>query len=51
MALWLILVLIGVVLIVLGIAIEAAQVILWIGIALLVISLIGWLAGRTRTPA
>lgn len=49
MALWLILVLVGVVLIVLGIAIEAAKVILWIGIALLVISLVGWLVGRLRS--
>ena len=51
MALWLILVLVGVVMIVLGVAVTAAKVLLWIGIALLVISLIGWLFGRGRSRA
>jgi hypothetical protein len=45
---WLILVLVAVALIVLGVAVEAAQILLWIGVLLLVISLVGWLAGRGR---
>lgn len=49
MALWLILIIVGVVMMVLGVAIAAAKVLLWIGIALLVISLIGWLVGRGRS--
>ncbi|GCD19151.1 hypothetical protein CTKZ_07130 [Cellulomonas algicola] len=48
MALWLILIIAGVVMIVLGVAVEAAKVLLWIGIILLVVSLIGWLVGRGR---
>ncbi|MDC7121983.1 hypothetical protein OMK64_10585 [Cellulomonas fimi] len=48
MALWLILIIAGVVMIVLGVAVEAAKVLLWIGVILLVVSLIGWLVGRGR---
>ena len=49
MALWLIVVLVAVVLIVLGVAVEAVKILLWIGVILLVISLVGWLAGRARS--
>lgn len=45
---WLILVLIGVVLIIFGVAVEAAKLLIWIGIAVLVISLILSLVGRGR---
>ncbi|NLF03451.1 MAG: hypothetical protein GX593_00285 [Actinomycetales bacterium] len=48
---WLILVLIGVVLIVLGVATEIGQFLLWIVIVVLVISLILSLVGRGRTRA
>ncbi|GCE77890.1 hypothetical protein [Cellulomonas biazotea] len=51
MALWLILIIAGVVMIVLGVAVEAAKILLWIGIILLVVSLIGWLVGRGRRAA
>ncbi|WP_196804468.1 hypothetical protein [Cellulomonas sp. URHD0024] len=51
MALWLVLIVIGIVMIVLGVAVTAAKILLWIGIALLVISLIGWLVGRGRVRA
>lgn len=45
---WLILVLLGVVLIVLGVATDIGIFLLWIGIAVLVVSLILSLAGRSR---
>jgi uncharacterized membrane protein YtjA (UPF0391 family) len=45
---WLILVIIGVVLLVLGVAVEAAKFLLWIGIAVLVVSLILGLLRRGR---
>ena len=47
MPLWLLLVIIGVVLLILGIAVTAAHWLLWIGIALLVISLIVGLVRRS----
>jgi uncharacterized membrane protein YtjA (UPF0391 family) len=37
---WLILIIVGVVLLIVGVAVEAAQILIWIGIAVLVISLI-----------
>lgn len=40
MPLWLILVIVGAVLLILGVAIEAAKVLLWIGVAILVVSLV-----------
>ena len=46
---WLILVLVGVVLIVLGVATEIGQFLLWIGVVVLVISLILSLVGRGRS--
>ncbi|VTR77856.1 MULTISPECIES: hypothetical protein [Cellulomonas] len=45
---WLILVIIGVVLLVLGVAVEAAKFLLWIGIAVLVVSLILGLLRRGK---
>jgi len=48
---WLILILIGVVLIVLGLATEIGQFLIWIGIVVLVVSLILSLVGRGRTRA
>lgn len=45
---WLLLVLVGVVLIVLGVATEIGQFLLWIGVAVLVVSLILSLVGRGR---
>ncbi|GEL46490.1 hypothetical protein KQI48_13830 [Cellulomonas hominis] len=46
---WLILIIIGVVLLILGVAVEAAKFLLWIGIAVLVVSLILGLVGRGRS--
>ncbi|MEV0891631.1 hypothetical protein [Promicromonospora sp. NPDC050262] len=46
---WLILIIIGVVLVILGVATEIGQFLIWIGVAVLVISLIVGLARRTRT--
>ncbi|MBD3779441.1 MULTISPECIES: hypothetical protein [unclassified Cellulomonas] len=43
---WLILIIIGVVLLILGVAVEAAKFLLWIGIAVLVVSLILGLVRR-----
>ena len=40
MSTWLLILIVGVVLLVLGIAVEAAQILIWIGIAVLVIGLI-----------
>ena len=45
---WLLLVLVGVVLIVLGVATEIGQFLIWIGVVVLVISLILSLVGRGR---
>ncbi|MBE1878403.1 hypothetical protein [Myceligenerans pegani] len=46
---WLILIIIGVVLVVLGIATEIGQFLIWIGVIVLVISLILGLVRRNRT--
>jgi len=46
---WLILVLIGVVLVILGVATEIGQFLIWIGVIVLVASLIIGLVRRTRT--
>jgi membrane-bound ClpP family serine protease len=46
---WLILIIVGVVMLILGVAVEAAKVLLWIGIAVLVISLIMSFVSRGRT--
>ena len=44
---WLIILLVGVVLLILGVAVEAAQFLIWIGVIVLVVSLIlGFLGGR-----
>jgi high-affinity Fe2+/Pb2+ permease len=46
--LWLILILVGVVLVVLGIATDVGQFLIWIGVIVLVVSLILGLVGRSR---
>lgn len=46
---WLILVIIGVVLLVVGVAVEAAKILLYIGIAILVVSLILGLLRRGKS--
>ncbi|MCP2263055.1 hypothetical protein ACFQHV_22320 [Promicromonospora thailandica] len=46
---WLILIIIGVVLVILGVATEIGQFLIWIGVAVLVVSLVLGLARRTRT--
>ncbi|WP_291755545.1 hypothetical protein [Cellulomonas sp. 73-92] len=45
---WLLLIIVGVVLLILGVAITAAKFLIWIGIAVLVVSLIMGLARRSR---
>lgn len=45
---WLILIIIGVVLVILGVATEIGQFLIWIGVAVLVVSLILGLARRSR---
>jgi hypothetical protein len=47
MPLWLLLIIVGIVLLILGVAITAAHFLIWIGIALLVISLIVGLIRRS----
>ena len=46
---WLILILIGVALVILGVATEIGQFLIWIGVIVLVASLIIGLVGRSRT--
>lgn len=46
---WLILIILGVILLVAGVAVEAARWLIWIGIAVLVISLILSLVTRGRS--
>ena len=48
MNIWLILIIVGVIMLILGVAVEAAKVLLWIGIAVLVISLIMSFVSRGR---
>ncbi|HYQ74034.1 hypothetical protein [Cellulomonas sp.] len=45
---WLILIIIGAVLLIIGVAVEAAKVLIWIGIAVLVVSLILGLLRRGK---
>ncbi len=45
---WLLILIVGVVLLVLGIAVEAAKLLIWIGIAVLVVSVIMAIVGRGR---
>jgi hypothetical protein len=45
---WLLILIVGVVLLILGVAVEAAKFLIWVGIAILVISLILGLVGRGR---
>ncbi|MFI2705731.1 hypothetical protein [Cellulosimicrobium composti] len=51
MPLWLILVIVGAVLLILGVAIEAAKVLIWIGIIVLVVSLVIGLLNRAKSAA
>jgi hypothetical protein len=46
---WLILILVGVALVILGVATDIGQFLIWIGVIVLVVSLILGLVGRTRT--
>jgi hypothetical protein len=46
---WLILIIVGVALVILGFATEIGQFLIWIGVIVLVASLILGLVGRTRT--
>ncbi|MCA5894918.1 hypothetical protein LEP48_16415 [Isoptericola sp. NEAU-Y5] len=46
---WLILILIGVVLVILGLATEIGQFLIWIGVVVLVVSLVLGLLRRSRT--
>ncbi|WP_168202643.1 MULTISPECIES: hypothetical protein [Georgenia] len=48
MSLWLILIILGVVMLIIGVAVEAAQILIWIGVAILVISVIMSLVGRGK---
>jgi Flp pilus assembly protein TadB len=45
---WLIILIVGVVLLVFGVAVEAAKFLIWLGIIVLVVSLIMGLVGRGR---
>jgi len=46
---WLIVLIVGVVLLVLGVAVEAAKILIWIGIAILVVGFILNILGRGRS--
>ncbi len=46
---WLLILIVGVVLLVLGVAVEAAKLLIWIGVAVLVVSLVLGLARRGRS--
>jgi len=46
---WLILIIIGAVLLIIGVAVEAAKILIWIGIAVLVVSLILGLLRRGKS--
>lgn len=45
---WLLILIVGVVLLVFGVAVEAARFLIWLGIVVLVVSLILGLVGRGR---
>lgn len=46
---WLIILIVGVVLLILGVAVEAAKFLIWLGIIVLVVSLILGLVGRGKS--
>ena len=46
---WLLILIVGIVLLIFGIAVEAAQFLIWLGIIVLVVSLILGLVGRGRS--
>jgi len=45
---WLLILIVGVLLLIFGVAVEAAQFLIWVGIIVLVVSLILGLVGRGR---
>lgn len=45
---WLLILIVGVLLLVFGVAVEAAQFLIWLGIIVLVVSLVMGLVGRGR---
>ena len=49
MSLWLILIVVGVIMLISGVAVPAAQILIWLGVALAVISVILALLGRSRS--
>lgn len=48
MALWLILIIVGVVMLVVGVAVEAAKILIWIGLAILIVSIIMSIISRGK---
>ena len=46
---WLLVLIVGVVLLVLGVAVEAAKILIWIGVAILVVGFVLSLVGRGRS--
>jgi uncharacterized membrane protein YtjA (UPF0391 family) len=46
---WLLILIVGVVLLIIGVATEAAKILIWIGLAVLVVSLILGLLGRGKS--
>lgn len=48
MGMWLVLIIVGVIMLIIGVAVEAAQFLIWLGIAVAVISLILSLVTRGR---
>lgn len=46
---WLLVLIVGVVLLILGVAVEAAKILIWIGIAILVVSLVLGLLNRGKS--
>ncbi len=49
MSTWLILIIVGVVMLIAGVAIPAAKFLIWLGIAIVVVSVILSLLGRSKT--
>lgn len=48
MSLWLLLIIVGAILLIIGVAVEAAQILIWIGVIILVVSLIMSVIGRGK---
>lgn len=49
MSMWLILIVVGVIMLIIGVAVPAAKILIWLGVALAVIAVIMSLLGRSRT--